>query len=79
MNNRVYQSDGTTYINIGDWYLGIYLHEDGEMSIYIDSDKGKVMQYDLDISEDDPQWARRFFTERRIATKELLRRKMTIK
>jgi hypothetical protein len=79
MNNRVYQSDGTTILNIGDWHIGIYVLDDGDLCVYIDSDVGNVLQYDEDIAQDERQWGRRFTPENKIRTANPLRRRMTLR
>ena len=76
MNNRVYQSNGVTIINIGDWDIGVYIHDNGELSVYIDNNTGKVLPFH-EVADDDRQWAQRFAPERKDPHGGLLRRRMT--
>lgn len=89
MNNSVRQTSNKSLIHMGDWYVGLYVDDDGRLSVYIDHDKGMVVSYNYDreLAEDDYQWAQLFYSKEldpktehdRISTKNYLRRKMSVK
>jgi hypothetical protein len=65
MRNSVSQSNGKSLIQLGDWYLGLYVDEHGNLSVYIDNANGVVKSYDTDnqLAEDKYQWAETFYVE----------------
>ena len=52
-------------IHMGEWYIGMYVDESGDLAIYIDNEYGKVEVCDNDIAEDGDQWACMFKSARR--------------
>lgn len=55
MRNTVVQRDGVSYINMGNWYIGIHYSHDGEVLIYADHDYGAVESFETP-TEDGDQW-----------------------
>lgn len=79
-NNRAIQTSNSSYIQLGDWYIGIHMEDNGELSIHVDNDNGMVMEReDANIADDIQQYAVRLYTHRhRIWTKSGMRRKMVV-
>lgn len=48
---------------MGDWYIGLYVDDDGRLSVYLDHENGMVASYNYDreLAEDDYQWAQLFY------------------
>ncbi len=65
MNNTVRQTNNQSIIQMGDWYLGIYVQDDGTLAIYVDNSNGVVRSCDKgsDLAEDGYQWAEQFYVE----------------
>ena len=65
MRNSVSQSNGKSLIQLGDWYLGLYVDEHVNLSVYIDNANGVVKSFDTDnqLAEDRYQWAEVFYVE----------------
>jgi hypothetical protein len=65
MRNSVSQSNGKSLIQLGDWYLGLYVDIHGNLSVYIDNANGVVKSFDTDnqLSDDKYQWAEVFYVE----------------
>jgi len=65
MNNSVQQSDKQSLINIGDWYLGIVVADNGDLFIHIDNALGVVKPYETGNThaDDSYQWAEVFYVE----------------
>lgn len=55
MKNTVVQRDGVSYINMGNWFIGIHYSHDGEVLIYADHEHGSVESFETS-TEDDDQW-----------------------
>ena len=60
MNNNIVQRDGTTYIHMGDWYVGVHIDHTGDLLLFIDHEQGKVVEYEDVVAEDDMQWGKAF-------------------
>lgn len=63
MNNSIVQHDGRSYIHIGNWYIGIHVNGNNDLLLFIDNEDGKVVEYDMDIAEDDDQWGKAFHVD----------------
>lgn len=59
-NNSVVQQDGTTYIHVNDWYIGIHTDGKGDLLVFLDHENGKVVEYNEVIVEDEFQWGKAF-------------------
>ena len=64
MNNNITQTDGKSYINIDDWYIGIHLDINGDLLVFIDHKDGKVVDYNEVITEDEFQWGKAFYVSK---------------
>ena len=60
-NNYIEQTDNSAQIMMGDWYIGLYIAEDGELAVYIDHEHGQVVAMKEDIADDPHQWAESFY------------------
>lgn len=88
MNNSITQTTNQSLIQLGEWYIGLYIDDDGRLSVFIDHEKGMVKSYNYDreLAEDEYQWAQLFRYEEldpktehdRIWTGNTLRRKMSV-
>lgn len=85
MKNTVRQSHNQSLIQMGDWYLGIYIDEHNELSIHVDNINGVVKSCETDnaIADDQYQWAEVFYVEpvrksKRIWTKVAPRRTVRV-
>lgn len=65
MRNTVRQAHNQSIIQMGDWYLGIYVNGDGTLSIHVDNGTGTVIPYESDnsLADDEYQWAEMFYVE----------------
>ena len=65
MKNSVNQSNGKSLIQLGDWYLGLYVDDYGNLAVYIDNAKGVVKSFDTEnkLADDKYQWAEVFYVE----------------
>lgn len=65
MRNTVRQAHNQSIIQMGDWYLGVYINDDGTLSIHVDNHNGTVKSYDSenDLADDAYQWAEMFYVE----------------
>lgn len=65
MRNSVSQSDGKSLLQLGDWYLGIYVDTQGNLAVHIDHANGAVKSYDSDnaMADDHYQWAELFYVD----------------
>ena len=68
-NNYIEQTDNSAQIMMGDWYIGLYIADDGELSVYIDHEHGQVVAMNEDIADDIHQWAESFYFIRTEPTK----------
>lgn len=64
MNNSVIQQNGTTYLHMGDWYVGIHIDRHGDLLVFIDHEDGKVVEYNEVIAEDEFQWGKSFYVSK---------------
>ena len=60
MNNNIVQRDGTSYLHMDDWYVGIHIDHAGNLLLFIDHEQGKVVEYEDVVAEDDMQWGKAF-------------------
>jgi len=65
MNNSVQQTNRQSLINIGNWYLGIVVADNGDLFVHIDNSLGVVKTYETDNAHADDayQWAEVFYVE----------------
>ena len=68
-NNYIEQTDNSAQIMMGDWYIGLYITEDGELAVHIDHEHGQVVAMNEDIADDIHQWAESFYFIRTKPTK----------
>lgn len=85
MKNTVRQTHNQSIIQMGDWYLGIYIDQDDNLTIHIDNSNGIVKSYDTnnECADDGYQWAEVFYVEpvrqsKRIWTKVVPRRTVRV-
>lgn len=57
MNNTVVQRNNVSYINMGNWYIGIHYNNNNELCIFVDHNEGAVESDEIKIAEDESQWA----------------------
>lgn len=85
MKNTVRQSHNQSLIQMGDWYLGIYIDDNDNLLIHIDNGNGVVKSANTEnyYADDEYQWAEVFYVEpvrksKRIWTKVVPRRTVRV-